>query len=135
MDAAVADFLWGGFVAGRGAADDGADPEFAELEAVVAGDGFGFGGEAELVEDGVHEVAGAIAGKRSTCPVGSVGARGEAENEDAGVGVAEAGNRFGPVFLIAVGLAAGLADGVAVVAQTRTASAGDDVFVEVGNDL
>jgi len=60
---------------------------------------------------------------------------GEAENEDAGVGVAEAGNRFGPVFLIAVGLAAGLADGVAVVAQTRTASAGDDVFVEVGNDL
>ena len=50
---AVADLLRGGLVAGRGAADDGADPELAELEAVVAADGHGFGGEAEDEDAGV----------------------------------------------------------------------------------
>ncbi len=42
----VANLLRGGLVAGRGAADDGADPDLAQLEAVVAADGGGFAGEA-----------------------------------------------------------------------------------------
>ena len=133
VDAAVADFLGRGLVAGRGAADDGADPELAELEAVVAGDGFGFGGEAELVEDGVHEVAGAIAGKWPTRPVGAVSAGGEAEDEDAGVVVSEAGNGFCPVFLIAKGGAAGLAEGVAVVAESGAAGTIDDALLELAD--
>ena len=116
MGGAVADFLRGGLVAGRGAADDGADPELAELEAVVAMEGDGFAGEAELVEDGVHEVAGAVAGEGAAGAVGSVGTGGEAEDENAGVGIAEAGDGFGPVFLIAVGFSAGLADATAIVA-------------------
>jgi hypothetical protein len=109
MRRAVADLLGGGLVAGRGAADDGADPGLAQLEAVVAGDGAGFAGEAELVQDGIHEVAGAVAGEGAAGAVGSVGSGGEAEDEDAGARVAEAGHRFGPVFLVAVGFAAGLA--------------------------
>ncbi len=128
---AVADLLGRGLVAGRGAADDGADPELAELEAVVAADGHGFGGEAEFVEDGVHEVAGAVAGEGAAGAVGSVGAWGEAEDEDAGVAVAEAGDGLGPVLLVAVGFAAVLADAAAVVAEPGAAGAGDDGVLEL----
>ena len=72
----------------------------SQLEAVVAGDGAGFAGEAEFVEDGVHEVAGAVAGEGSAGAVGSVGAGGEAEDEDSGAGVAKARNGAGPVGLV-----------------------------------
>ena len=113
---AVAHLLWGRLVAGRGAADYRADPELAELEAVVAADGDGFGGEPELVEDGVHEVSGAVAGEGAAGAVGSVGTGGEAEDEDAGVAVAESWNGPCPVFLVTIGFTAGLADRVTVVA-------------------
>jgi hypothetical protein len=46
---AVADLLRCGLVAGRGAADDRADPELAQPQAVVAGDGPGLGGLAQYV--------------------------------------------------------------------------------------
>ena len=105
VDGAVADLLGERLVAGRGAADDGGDPGVAEPEAVVAGDGAGFAGEAEFVEDGVHEVAGAVAGEGSAGAVGSVGAGGEAEDEDAGFGVAKAGDGAGPVGLVEIGAA------------------------------
>ena len=126
MRGAVADLLGRGLVAGRSATDDGADPDLAQLEAVVAADGVGLGGEAEFVEDGVHEVAGAVAGKGSPRPVGSVGSWGEAQDEDAGVGIAEAGNGLGPIFLIAVGFAAGLADAADVSDEASAAGAGGD---------
>ena len=135
MDAAVADLLGGGFVAGRGATDDGADPELAEFEAVVAADGGGLTGEAELVEDGVHEVAGAVAGEGAAGAVGAVGSGSEAENEDAGVGVSEAGDGLGPVLLIAEGFAAGFADAAAIVAQAGTTSAGGDVLLKLVEDM
>ena len=57
MRGAVANLLGEGLVAGRSAADDRGYPCVSELETVVATDGAGFAGEAELVEDGVHEVA------------------------------------------------------------------------------
>ena len=79
-------------------------------------EGDGFAGEAELVEDGVHEVAGAVAGEGAAGAVGSVSSGGEAEDEDAGVGIAEARDGFGPVFLITVGFTAGFADATAIVA-------------------
>lgn len=90
--AAVADLLRERLVAGRSAADDGGDPGVAELEAVVAVDGLGLVGEAELVEDGVHEVAGAVSGEGATGTVGSVGTGSEAQQEHAGVRIAEAGD-------------------------------------------
>jgi hypothetical protein len=55
-----------------------------------------------------------------------VGARGEAEDEQAGAGVAEAGHGARPVFVVLVGAAAGLADAGAVVAQARAQLAADD---------
>ena len=74
MGGAVANLLRERLVAGRGAADDRGDPGVAELEAVVAGDGARFGGEAEFVEDGIHEVAGAVAGEGAAGAIGSMGA-------------------------------------------------------------
>ena len=132
---AVANLLRVGLVAGRGAANDGGDPGVAELEAVVAGDGAGFGCEAELVQDGVHEVAGAIAGEGAAGAVGSVGAGGEAEDEDASARVAEAGHGAGPVGLVLVGTAFGLADAAAVCAKTGAAFAGDDGLVDLLEEL
>jgi len=59
------------------------------------------------VEDGVHEVAGAIARERAAGTVGSMGSGSQAEDEDAGARVAEAGNGAGPVDLVDVGATAG----------------------------
>ena len=107
---AVAEFLGRGLVSRRGAANDRGDPGVAELESIIAGDGVGFGGEAEFVEDRVHEVAGAVAGEWAAGAVGSVSAGGETEDEDAGAGVSEAGNGTAPVGLVLVGAAFGLGD-------------------------
>jgi hypothetical protein len=98
----------------------------AEFEAVVAVDGMRLAGEAELVQDGVHEVAGAVAGEGAAGAVGSVGAGGEAKDEDAGAGVSEAGNGAGPVGLVLVGAAFGLAYVATVVAEAGTKLAGGD---------
>ncbi len=124
----IADLLRGGLVCGRGAADDGRDPGVAEAKSVVAGEGAGLGGEAERVEDGKHEVAGAVSGEGAAGAVGAVGSGRKAENEDAGAGVAEAGNGPRPVGLVQVSAAAGLADGLTVEAETRATLALDDVF-------
>ncbi len=97
-----------------------------------------FGREAELVQDGVHEVAGAVSSEGATGAVGSVGARSKAEDEHACAGIAEA--RYGtcPVLLVLVSAAAGLADSGAVGAQARAELAGDDLvaneFMRAGLD-
>jgi len=114
------------FVAGRGAAYDRGYPGVAQLEAVVAVDGARFAGEAEFVQDRVHEVAGAVAGEGSACSVSSVGAWGEAEDEDSGPGVTKARDGPGPVGLVDIGAAFGFADSSAVFAKTGAALAGDD---------
>jgi hypothetical protein len=98
----------------------------AEAQAVVAGDGAGLAGEAKLVQDGIHEVAGAVAGEGAAGAVGAVGPGGEAEDEDAGARIAEAGDGAGPVGMVEEGAAARLADAGAVVAQAGTEIAGDD---------
>jgi hypothetical protein len=130
VSGAVADLLRRGLVAGWSAADDGGDPGVAETEAVVAGDGVGLGGEAELVEDGIHEVAGAIAGEGAAGAVGTVGAGSEAEDEDAGLWVAEAGDGASPVGVVDVGTAAGFADAGAVFAQPGAKLAGGYCFAD-----
>jgi len=132
---AVANLLGVGLVAGRGAANDGGDPGVAELQAIFAGDGAGFGGEAELVEDGIHEVAGAVAGEGTAGAVGSVGAGGEAEDENAGSGVAESGHGAGPVGLVDVGATFGFAYAAAVVAETGTALTSDDGLMNLLEEL
>ena len=103
----------------------------AEPEAVIAGDGLCLAGEAKVVEDGIHEVAGTVACEGAAGAIGPVGPGGEAEDEDAGAGIAEAGNGTGPVGLVLIGAALDLADAAAVVAETRTPLAGDDGIVNL----
>jgi hypothetical protein len=90
---AVTNLLGKRLVAGRGAADDGGDPRVTELESIVAGDGAGLAGKSEFVEDGIHEVAGAVTGERAASAVGSMSTRGETEDQDSGARIAEAGDR------------------------------------------
>jgi len=103
----------------------------AQAEAVVACYAAGLRGEAKRVQDGIHEVAGAVAGEGTPGTVGSVGAGSETENENSGAGVAEAGNGAGPVGLVLVGAALGLAYAAAVVAKTGAAFTGDDGLVNL----
>ena len=131
MQGAVPDLLRRRLVAGRRAADDRGDPGVTKLEAVVAGDGAGLRGKAELVQDGVHKVAGAVSGEGAASTVGAVGSRRQAEDEDARAGIAEAGDGARPVGLVHVGAAAGLADANAVFAQARAEFAGDDGFPDL----
>ncbi len=131
---AVADFEGRGLVSRRCAADDGGNPGVAELEAVVAVRGVGLIGEAELVEDGVHEVAGAVAGEGAAGAVGAVRSGGEADDEDAGAGVAEAGDGTCPVGLVLVGAAPGDADSGTVLAEAGAELAGADPGMDLGED-
>ena len=86
----------------------------------------GLVGEAQIVEDGVHEVARAVAGEDAAGAVGSVGSGSEAKDEDAGAGVAKAGDGTGPVGLVLVGATFGFADAAAVVAKAGATFTGDD---------
>jgi hypothetical protein len=92
-----------GFVPGRGAADGGGDPKPKKAQAVALAPGNRRAGEARAMERGEEEVAGAVAGEVAAGAVGAVGRRGEPEDKDLGLRVAEAGDGAAPVLLFAVG--------------------------------
>jgi len=123
---AVTNLLRQWLVARWSTTHDRSNPGVAKLEAIVAVDGAGLGGQAKFMQDWIHEVTGTIASKGAASTVGSVGAGGKAENENAGSGVAEAGNGTGPVSLVQIGTAFRLADAAAVVTKAGTAFTGND---------
>lgn len=131
MFGAVANLLRLGLVSGRRATDDRGYPGVAQLEAVVACDGAWFASQAELVQDRIHKVAGAVASKGPACAIGSVGAGREAKNQNAGARIAKAGNRTGPVGLIKIGATSGLSNTSAILAKPGAAFTGDDGVVNL----
>ena len=126
VGAAVANLLGQRLIARRSAANDGGDPGVAKLEAIVAIGGTRFTREAKLVENGVHEVAGAVAGEWPAGAVGSVSSRRKAEDEDASTRITETGDRTCPVRLVLIGAAFGLTDVATVTAKARAELAGND---------
>jgi len=90
MGAAVANLLRERLITGWGAADDGSYPRVTELEAVVTSDSAGLAGKSELMEDRIHEVAGAVTGEWTASAVGSMSTWGETEDQDSGSWIAEA---------------------------------------------
>jgi hypothetical protein len=82
------------------------------------------------VQDGVHELTGGVSGKGTAGAVAAVSSRGEAENEDAGVGVSEAGDGTGPIGAIEIGAALLGSDALAVLDESRTTFAVDYVTVQ-----
>jgi hypothetical protein len=87
------------------------------------------------VEDGVHEVAGAVAGEGAAGAVGSVGSRSEAKDEDSGARIAETGDGAGPVGLILIGAAFGFADALTVGAKASAAFTGNDGLMNLLEEL
>ncbi len=127
---AGADLFGEGLVIGRGAVDGAGDPGVGELEAVVTVGALGLVGEA-CVEEGLEEeVAGAVAGEDAAGAVGSVGAGGEADDDEAGGGIAEGGDGAAPVGLVAVSAALDFGDVAAVIAEARALLAVDDLALE-----
>lgn len=129
--AAVADLFGGWLIAGRGAADDGGDPGIAEFQAIIAIDGALLGGETEFMEDGVHEVAGAVSSERTAGAIGSMGTGSEPQKQNSGARISEARDRARPVGLVDVGSAASFADRDAEGAETWTALAKNDLLLDL----
>ena len=100
MPGAGSDLLGGRLVTRRSAADDGGDPGMAELQTIVDRDGTSFVGKAELMQDRIHEVAGAIAGEDAAGSIGAMGSRSKPKDENAGAWVTESRHRPGPVGLV-----------------------------------
>ena len=88
-------------------------------------------GEAGIVEGLVEEIAGAVASEDAAGAVGAVCTGGEADDDEAGFGIAERGDGAAPVDFVAVGAALGLGDGLAVFAEAGALVAVDDLFLEV----
>jgi hypothetical protein len=123
---AVTNLLGLGLVAWWSTANDGGNPGMAKLQSIIAIDGAGLGGKAKLMQDGIHEVARAIAGKGAASTVGSMCAGRETEDQNACARVTEARNGPGPVGLVQVGTTLRFADAAAVVTKAGTAFTGDD---------
>lgn len=83
-------------------------------------------GEAGFVERAEEEIAGAVAGEDAASAVGTMGAGGEAEDEEAGGGVTEAGDGSAPVGFRSVGATLDDGDVGAVFSQAGALITGDD---------
>lgn len=114
----------------RRAAADRTDPEPREKEAVVAIGRHRLRAETRFVERGKEKAARAVAGKGPPGAVRSMRAWREAEQQHAGLFVAEGGNRLAPVIAVPVGAALGLGNLGAVAAQPWAACAGDDLAIQ-----
>jgi hypothetical protein len=131
VSSAIANLLRGGLIAGRRAADDRGDPGVAELEAIVVGDARGLTGKSQLVQDRIHEIARAIAGKGPPCTVCSMSSGCQAKDENTGPRISKAWDRASPVGLVDIGSTPRLADAAAIVAKAGAAFAIDDGFVDL----
>src|SRR5205085_8177738 len=88
--------------------------------------------ESGLVEDGIHELARRVASEWTSSAVRAMSAGGQSHDEDSGIGIAEAGDGFSPVFPLAVGTTLLARDLLAIDDQARTTRAGNHVPVENG---
>jgi hypothetical protein len=128
VHSAVANLLGCGLVAGRGTANDGGDPRVTQAQAIVAGDGAIFRGEAELMQYGIHEIAGAVAREGAAGAIRTMRSGSEAQNQHAGAGITEAGDRPRPVIVVTVGCSARLTNMSTVGTQAGAEAARDDRF-------
>lgn len=123
---AIADLLWSRLVARRSATHHRADPDMAQLQAVVARDCIAMIRQADLMQNGIHEVSRAVTGKRPACPVRSMRAGSQAENQNPCPWIAKARNGTRPVGVVEIGATLHHAKVAAVGAQPFAAFTGDD---------
>ena len=82
------------------------------------------------MQDAIKEVSGAVASKGSAGSIRAVSAGSQTKNEQSRFGIAESGNRFGPIVPVEVGAAFDVSDLLAVFDKSCTASAGGDLVVQ-----
>jgi hypothetical protein len=82
------------------------------------------------MKNGIHEVSGTVSREGAAGAVGSMGTRSQPKDKNARPRVTKPGYRTGPVDLIPVGLAAGLADTSAIGAKAVAALAGYDGLLD-----
>src|SRR5437868_7617953 len=127
---AVSELLSGRLVVRRSATSNGGDVDIAQLQAIAAVSGRGLRGKAHFVQDGIHEVAGAIPGEWTAGAVGAVGAGSKSEDQHSRFRITEAGHWLSPVLPVHIGAALLPSDLLAVRDQARAAGAGNDLLVE-----
>src|SRR5579863_3699956 len=103
-----------------------------QREPVIAARGGGLIGESGFVKNGIHEVPRGIAGERPAGAVRAMRARSEAENKNAGIGIAEAWHWLAPILPIKVGAALLAGDHFPVLNKARTKTARDDFSIQYG---
>ena len=114
------------FVVRRSAADGSRDVGAGKNQAIVAVEAMGLVGEAGAVEGSIKPVAGAVAGEDTAGAVAAVSGRSEADDQDAGGGVAEAWDWAAPVVPLAIRGALLAADGLAPFDQAGAFTAEDN---------
>ena len=101
----------------------GGDVGVAKNEAVVARPAAGLGSETGFVEHAVKHIARTVAGEHAAGAVRAVGARSQAEDQDACLRIAKRGYRLSPINPVPVGSPFDLGDAGDVVTQTGASAA------------
>jgi len=86
----------------RGALDGCRDEDVVQDHAVVSTHGLGLAGQPRPVECSEQKVTGAVTREHAACPVGSMGGRRKAHNQDSAPVITEPGYRSTPVVVVSV---------------------------------
>lgn len=96
------EFSPGGLVAWWGTPDGRRDVAIPERETIVAVTRPGLIGEPRTIQSTVQEVPAPVTCEDPACPIAPLGRRREADQQQSRIRIAEARDRFSPVFLVAV---------------------------------
>ena len=127
---AVAQFLWCGLVRGWCSTPNRGDPKIGELHTVIARCGVGLRGKARFMQNRIQEIPGAVTREWATCPVGTMRAGCQAQDEDARLWVAKRRHRAAPVLPLGVGSAARCSHLRTMCPQAGAECAEDDARIE-----
>src|SRR2546426_2152437 len=122
----IRDFLPGGLVVRRRAANCRRDERILQLQAVVATLGRGLRGKSGSIERAHQPLARTITGEHPPRPVASVRGGCEAEDQEFSVRIPESGKRFAPVLPGSEFPFLDARDTLTVANQARALPAGDD---------
>ena len=121
------------FIRRRGAAHRRGDVAVFEAEPVIRADRMGLAAKAEIIQRSIEPIAAAVAGEYSSRAVSTVRGRGEANDQEPGLGIAETRQRLGPIALALIPARRLLRHLLAPAHQARALPASDDSFLKLLN--
>jgi len=117
-------------ISGRYTATGGCEVQALEPEGIISSRGFGVCSQAGAEERRVEEAPRGVSRELPARTVGPVGSRCQADNQDPCQPVAKTGNRFPPIFPIAVRLSFFARNSFAPCHESGALAAGDDPPIE-----